>query len=351
MRNSRLPCDAKCVAFGQQILAEPVGRNTAAAIGLAAIHLAARIWRRADGRASLRQLHCGRGEISRSGARRAGIGAHAWEHGGAWAFRPRVRRPATDISSEAEFSHGRAEWRPMPCADSRKNRHCPWRGSTSPPENTFGMRGCFSGAPQLFWILCGGFFRRHMRRWLNSRKLLGRADMLQRCAEIYPRLESISVDYAVMEPATQANPAQQGNARTSASICSCFRDSCEGRLERHRLVGRGVRIAGAETWRKCFGGPIVHAGRERKLFLEPEEICSGDRSARFGAGGNGRCDASLSRETIAGRGENRKMAGEAETQALVVNCRTKGMPPILAANFRLAAVTVPSPWKMHRLYC
>ena len=50
-----------------------------------------------------------------------------------------------------------------------------------------------------------------------------------RLRHIYPRLENISVDYAVLEPASQG---ERRGARLGASRT--------GRLERHRLLGRRV---------------------------------------------------------------------------------------------------------------
>ena len=53
---------------------------------------------------------------------------------------------------------------------------------------------------------------------------------------IYPQLENISVDYAILEPASRDPPAQPG-----------LRPPRRHRLERHRLLGRRLRIARRES--------------------------------------------------------------------------------------------------------
>ncbi len=54
-------------------------------------------------------------------------------------------------------------------------------------------------------------------------------------ARIYPKLENISVDYAILEPAT-----------SRACRAKCFCPARRGGLERHRLLGRRLRIAARE---------------------------------------------------------------------------------------------------------
>ncbi len=60
----------------------------------------------------------------------------------------------------------------------------------------------------------------------------------------YAKLANISVDYAILEPATR-------DARRRASL----RDPGRSGLERHRLLGRRVRTAGHKVRRKRFRRP------------------------------------------------------------------------------------------------
>ena len=141
------------------ILAEPVGRNTAAAIGLAAIHLA-----HEHGDALMAVLPSDSYVADAARYRRSCAPRSIWRARPAiwWcsAFRPRGPKPATATSKrgEAVGAH-RAASAPSPCAASRKSRRCRSRANMSLPEDISGMRECFSGASPRSSKVCSSFFR------------------------------------------------------------------------------------------------------------------------------------------------------------------------------------------------
>ena len=128
------------------------------------------------------------------------------------------------------------------------------------------------------------------------------------CDRIYPRLENISVDYAMMEPATRPGSCVAG-----------VRDSRGRRLERHRFLGGGLRTARAEAREQmCRAGPHAGARCAGKFFLEPEEVCRGDRRSRPGGRGDGGRVADLSARALAGRGQSREVARGTEGEEIAV---------------------------------
>ena len=190
------------------ILAEPIGRNTAAAIGLAAAHL----------------LHGGMGKendalmavlpadhyiaqaraVSQDRARRAARGARGGIAGGAghsaFAAGNRIRLHRTRAR---EGDRCRTALLFFACAASRKNRR-------------FALARKYVSSGRYFWN-AGMFFWRVSTFLGNLEKFLPKThDALMRLAgeigtpryartlaRIYPKLENISVDYAILEPATR----------------------------------------------------------------------------------------------------------------------------------------------------
>jgi mannose-1-phosphate guanylyltransferase len=184
------------------ILAEPVGRNTAAAIGLAALHLA-----RKHGDAVMAVLP--------SDAYIRDVGQY---QNLIRAALERARLPGNLVvlgipPTRPETGYGYIE-RGAPVGASRGVRAFAVRRFTEKPELAQARRYVASG--KYFWnagmfIWRASTFLENLRRFLpathDALEGLARAIGTRRYAaalrRIYSRLENISVDYAVMEPATR----------------------------------------------------------------------------------------------------------------------------------------------------
>jgi mannose-1-phosphate guanylyltransferase len=194
-----------------QVLAEPVGRNTAPAIGLAAIHLAKR-----TGDALMAVLPADH-YIAQPGRYRAIVRAAlqvASEPGALCVLGIPPVYPETGfgyIESQRPTSPERAAARAAALV-------LPVRRFTEKPALKLARRYVASG--RYFWN-AGMFFWRVSSFLENLRKFLphtyellqqlaatiGTSRYARALASIYPRLENISVDYAILEPATrQAAP-------------------------------------------------------------------------------------------------------------------------------------------------
>ena len=138
------------------------------------------------------------------------------------AFRQRVPRRASATSS-ARTKVAATERTPVtPCANSRKSRRSRWRGDTSRPAATIGTQECFSGASRRFWQICGNILPKTHAALETWRQRSAHRAMPRALAQIYPQLENISVDYAILEPATRqaAQPRLLSCPRKSAGATS-----------------------------------------------------------------------------------------------------------------------------------
>ena len=186
-----------------QILAEPVGRNTAAAIGLAAIHLA-----RKHGDALMAVLPSDAHVADPQGYRKVVRAAleQAREPGNMVVLGISPTRPETGYGYIERG--GAAAWpKGTPAYAVRR--------FTEKPELHVAKKYVASG--KYFWN-AGMFFWRastfleNLRKFLPAThealtelaKSIGTKRYSAALARIYPQLENISVDYAVMERATRA---------------------------------------------------------------------------------------------------------------------------------------------------
>jgi mannose-1-phosphate guanylyltransferase len=196
------------------ILAEPTGRNTAAAIGLAAIHLS-----REHGDALMAVLPAD--SYIANTRRYRGLVRAALNL---------ARVPGNLVvlgvpPSRPETGYGYIERGGM--ADRLQGSAAyQVRRFTEKPELSVARKYVASG--KYFWN-AGMFFWRvstflaNLRQFLpvthDALMKLGNTIGTRRYAsalrEIYPRLENISVDYAIMEPATQATERERGSGSTS----------------------------------------------------------------------------------------------------------------------------------------
>ena len=171
------------------VLAEPVGANTAAAIGLAAIHLA-----HEHGDALMAVLPsdsyiADAAAIARSCARRW-ISRARREISWFWAFRPRVRRPATAISSAAAW---RSRPRGVAAYAVRRFTEKPAlpvaRKYVASGKLSLECGNVFLARLHVSGRLCAAFFRRPTRRLQELAKSIGTRRYTSALRRIYPRIE------------------------------------------------------------------------------------------------------------------------------------------------------------------
>ncbi len=191
-----------------QILAEPVGRNTAAAIGLAAIHLV-----RAHGDALMVVLPSD-SYVAQAARYRTLIRAAlelARQPGHLVVFGIPPTRPETGYGY---IELGSVAGKPRGVAAFAVRRF------TEKPALSLAQRYASSGrylwnAGMFFWRASS--YLESLRAFLPSThealirllSVIGTPSYTRLLAKTYPRLENISVDYAVMEPATRlASPAR-----------------------------------------------------------------------------------------------------------------------------------------------
>lgn len=183
-----------------QILIEPAGRNTAAAIGLAAIHLMHRY-----GDAVMAVLPADH-HIAQAGAYRRAVRAAmalADQPGNLVVMGIPPTRPDTGFGY---IERGRPTATPGDVHAYSVERF------TEKPEASLARRYISSGryfwnAGMFFWrastfLECLEDFLPRTAKLLNElQQFIGRGGYSGALARIYPRLENISVDYAIMEPA------------------------------------------------------------------------------------------------------------------------------------------------------
>ena len=280
-----------------QVLAEPVGRNTAAAIGLAAVQLAHK-----HGDALMAVLPSDSYIADMAGYRklvRAAL-ALAQTPGNLVVMGVPPTRPETGYGY---IESGDVSARPNGVEAYEVRRF------TEKPELKVAREYAASGkyfwnAGMFFWRV--STFLETLKRFLpvthaallELAKSIGTRRYESALRRIYPKLESISVDYAIMEPATR-----------TAGDRPRLRNSRKNRLERHRLLGRRLRIAGGARRRQRIGGRTLRPRRRGQLFLEPQKIRSRNRRAQRRARRNPRRTAALFPRALAGRGQDREMAG------------------------------------------
>jgi len=190
------------------VLAEPVGRNTAAAIGLAAIHLA-----REYGDALMAVLPA---DSYIADAPRYRELAHV-----ALAL---ARDPNNLVTlgispTHAETGYGYIE-RGAPLAIIKGVRAFAVKRFTEKPQESLAQKYVDSGnylwnAGMFFWRV--STFLEKLRRFLPAThsalqqlaKTIGTPHYASTLRRVYPRLKSISVDYAILEPATRERGSQK----------------------------------------------------------------------------------------------------------------------------------------------
>jgi mannose-1-phosphate guanylyltransferase len=202
-----------------QVLAEPVGRNTAAAIGLAAIHLV-----RKHGDALMAVLPADSYIADAPGYRKLVRAALNF-----------ARAPGNLVvlgvpPSRPETGYGYVELGGV-FARARGVRAYVARRFTEKPTLPVARKYVASGkylwnAGMFFWR--ASTFLENLRRFLpgthvalnDLAKTIGTARYKSALRRIYPRLKNISVDYAVMEPATQLRSAAAGRKKGSSRALS-----------------------------------------------------------------------------------------------------------------------------------
>ena len=257
--------------------------------------------RRVDGRAALRSLHR---QTPRAIAQlvRAALDL-ARTPGNLVVLGIPPTRPETGygyIEARRASRRARAASPPSPCAASPKNPRCRSRAEYVASGHISGTPACFSGASPRFSKICAAFLPEDARRTRcdladNHRH----ADATPRpCGAFIRTLENISVDYAILEPATRSRrrtPASRASPRKSAGATSAPGPP-------------STNCSRAKPDANVSAGPSLHARRRRKLFLEPEEIRRRHRRPRSGRRGNRRRVAALPARPRPGRRQNREMA-------------------------------------------
>jgi mannose-1-phosphate guanylyltransferase len=185
-----------------QVLAEPVGRNTAAAIGLAAIHL-----RHAHGDALMAVLPADH-YIAQSGRYRALVKAAlevAAQPGEMAVLGIPPTRPETGFGYIERAKSSRRAGKFL-VHDVRQFTEKP---SLAVAKRYVASGRYFWNAGMFFWRVSS--FLENLRRFVPKtnaalEKLsatIGTPSYARTLRAIYPRLENISVDYAILEPATR----------------------------------------------------------------------------------------------------------------------------------------------------
>lgn len=198
------------------ILAEPLGRNTAAAIGLAAIHLA-----KEHGDALMAVLPADHHIAQPAKYRKivAAALALAAEPGNLVVMGIPPNRPETGYGY---IERGPAAARPrgVPAYTVRRFTEKP---ALAIAKKYFASRRYFWNAGMFFWRV--STFLDYMKQFLPSTHAalselassIGTRRYASELRRVYPHLENISVDYAIMEPATTSK-GKKGAAATKVFV-------------------------------------------------------------------------------------------------------------------------------------
>ena len=199
------------------ILAEPVGRNTAAAIALAAIHLA---HEHGDAMMAVLSSDAHIANVKKYRSLLRGALQHASTPGQLVVFGVPPTRPET--------GYGYIE-RAARVAGHSSSQIFAVRRFTEKPELALARRYVASGkyfwnAGMFFWRV--STFLELLRRFLPAThaaltelaKTIGTRRYALALKEIYPRLENISVDYAIVERASKSAPPTPNEKGSPASF-------------------------------------------------------------------------------------------------------------------------------------
>ena len=201
----------------KQILAEPVGRNTAAAIGLAAIHIA-----QAHGDAIMAVLPADHYVADVGRYRRIARAAMelARKSGNLVVLGIPPTRPETGFGY---IERGGSTGRPggFPAYAVRRFTEKP---GPAVAQQYVKSRRYFWNAGMFFWRVSTFFecLRKYLPRTWNAlgelQQSIGTPGYARALKEIYPRLTNISADYAIMEPATRRGSTERVFVLPAANI-------------------------------------------------------------------------------------------------------------------------------------
>ena len=292
----------------RRVLVEPVGRNTAAAIGLAAFH----IRHAAKGDALMAVLPADHYiaqtreylrivaaalNVAREASRMVVLGIPPTRPETGFGYIERLEA-AIGVRGTSGISgatiHGEAcLWKP--------------RSNIWPREIINGTRECFSGGFRRFLEA----LEKHLPQTYSSLErmaaTIGKRKYAAQLRKIYPKLENISVDYAILETATQ-DAAMPQVFVIPAEVGWSDIGSWEAVYE---LLARTA----AEN---VLLGPAHTIDSSGNFISQPRQVCRRHRRAGPGGGGNRRRAADLPARSRAGCRQDRKMAGSTETEAVAV---------------------------------
>ncbi|HXN71772.1 MAG TPA: sugar phosphate nucleotidyltransferase [Candidatus Acidoferrales bacterium] len=255
-----------------QILAEPVGRNTAAAIGLAAIHLAHK-----HGDALMAVLPADSYVANTSRYRklvRAALDL-ARTPGNLAVLGVPPTRPETGYGY---IEHGGV------CARPRGVAAYVVRRFTEKPGPSVARKYLESGkylwnAGMFFWRV--STYLENLRRFLPAThksltdlaETIGTARYASALRQIYPRLKNISVDYAVMEPATELRPNGSGARKRAATADGhvCVIPARVGWSD----IGSWAAVyelLASKAGANVSAGPFVSIDASRNYFWSPKKF-------------------------------------------------------------------------------
>jgi mannose-1-phosphate guanylyltransferase len=242
------------------ILAEPVGRNTAAAIGLAAIHLA---HEHAD---ALMAVVPADSHVTDTVRYRALVRAALEQARGEGAMVVLGIPPTRPETGFGYIERGEV------CARPRGVRAYEVKRFTEKPDLVRARRYVASGkylwnAGMFFWRV--STFLENLKRYLPSThaallelcKAIGTRKYPSALRRIYPRLENISVDFAVMEPATRV----AGSCRVSVIPAEVGWSDLGSWASVYELLA-------AKPGANVSAGPFVALDAEGNYFWSPKKF-------------------------------------------------------------------------------
>ena len=171
-----------------------------------------------------------------------------------------------------------------PCAASRKSRRSRWRKNMPARGFITGTPGCFSGASRRFSTIWKTICRRLTPRSKRWRRASAKRPTTRIFATFIQALENISVDYAILEPATR----EQGAPRVFVIPAEVGWSDIGSWAAVYELLAKrpGENIFASD-------GSRPRHRRRRQFLLEPEEIRRRHRRQGFSRRGNCRRAAHL----------------------------------------------------------